>query len=220
MPGRRVAHGVLHEVERHPVQLVARAVDDRGLRVDGEAWSSASGPSSAAASTRTCPRSVAAVRLVAVGVGAREQQEVADEAAHPLRGAQRRAARPRGARRRATSASSSRFGEDARQRRAQLVRGVGDELALALRAPSSVSLREASRPSSISWSVRAELGDLVVGARARERRPGSRVSRDVARAGGERARSAPSRGGRRSARRGARAACRRGRRRRGTAGRA
>ena len=77
------------------------------------------------------PSQVAALALYhATHVGAGEQQQVGDEAPHALGGAQSRT-------RRLALIATQRFGEqlevreDARQRGAQLVRGVGDELPLA-----------------------------------------------------------------------------------------
>jgi hypothetical protein len=92
------------------------------------------------------------VRRGAAGVGAREQQQVGDEPAHPARGAQR------GGGGLALLAlelllEQLEVGQHGGQRRAQLVRGVGDELALA-RERASVSAR-ARRAREHRSSVRA-----------------------------------------------------------------
>ena len=123
---------------------------------------------------------------LAVGVGAGEQQQVGDEAAHPLRRAQRRA---RGLAALAVEHLGEQLevGEDAGQRRAQLVRGVGDELALA-RAASPRSRRATPRaPSSIAVAASGPAR------RPRRRRrgwgiaaPGVAGALDVARGGGQR----------------------------------
>jgi hypothetical protein len=113
-------------------------------------------------------------------VGASEQQQVGHQPAHPLGGAQRRAGRV--AEVAGQLAGLGSVGEQlevrqhARQRRSQLVRGVGDELALAgehrFRLPTrGVELAEHAVERA------GQLGDLIVGGRLRQ------AARGVARAG-------------------------------------
>ena len=114
------------------VQLVARAVHAAcrpGAKTE-ISWSPATGSSSAAASATTSDRSTALVRRLAAGVGAREQEQVGDQPAHPARRAQR------GGGGVALLAGQLlleqlEVGQHGGQRGPQLVRGVGDELALA-----------------------------------------------------------------------------------------
>ena len=83
-------------------------------------------------------------RRLAAGVGAGQQQQVGHQAAHPARGAQRgggdllRLALEVGL-------EQLEVGEDAGERRAQLVRGVGHELALA--AQGALHLGRGRRPA-------------------------------------------------------------------------
>ena len=145
------------------MQLVARAVDDRGRRRPPSARArSATGPSSAAASTSTCAEVGRLVRDLALGVGARQQQQVGDQPAHALRRAQRATRPPRRARRRAPrpaargwpARSSAACAARARRRRRT---GAGG------RAPPRVSAREDSSAWSISSERARQLGDLVLG---------------------------------------------------------
>ena len=116
------------------------------------------------------PRSTGSCGARAAGVGAREQQQVGDEAAHAARGAQR------GGGGLALLAvelllEQLEVGEHARQRRAQLVRGVGDELALArqrglglgargverVRAcPRACARARRPRPRPSGWGTRSD----------------------------------------------------------------
>ena len=154
---RRVAQRVLHEVER-PFGAARRG---RPRRSPGATSSvelvAARPPARARPPPRRRPgagRSGGAAHLRRRGVGAREQQQVADEPAHPLRRAQRAAG---GLAVLAVERLGEQLevGEHARQRRAQLVRGVGDELRAGGRSIASVSSREAASAASIWLSVRA-----------------------------------------------------------------
>ena len=217
---RRVADGVLHQVERQPVQLVARAVDDRRAGASTmSSWPSASGPSlgRGVASDRGRGRSGCAAR-VAAGVGAGEQQQVGDQAAHPLRGAQRRVGHlallavehARRAARGWRGCWSAACAARARRRR-RTARWRSSAASVSSRAPRARGASpRASGPSSATSSSARGLGQ-----RARRGRGSAAISRAaaVSAAIGRIARR-PTRG-----RRGGRAACRRGRRRRGTAGR-
>ena len=124
-------------------------------------WSSATGPSSAAASIRTSARSVGRWGCDALGVGAREQQQVADQPAHPAGRAQRRLRRLRLL---AVELLGQQLEvrEHAGQRRAQLVRGVGDELPLAVEHRLGLAARGVERAEHPLERAR-ELGHLVVG---------------------------------------------------------
>ena len=91
-PGRRVAGGVVEQVEDHPVQLVGVALDRQ--RAARSRSRSSRSPISGATSTAALPaisaRSQRRCGADPAGVGAGEQQQVGDQPAHPLRGAQRR----------------------------------------------------------------------------------------------------------------------------------
>ena len=102
VPGGRVDERVLDQVERQPVQVVGR----RPRPSPGSGRSSETGGRTraaglGAASRATAARSTGAARRLAAGVGARQQQQVADQPAHPARRAQRGARPSRAARRRA-----------------------------------------------------------------------------------------------------------------------
>ena len=186
--------GVLDQVQREAVQLVARAVDDRRGR----------------AST---------VELVVAGhaaeLGGRVDDDLAEvgRARGAPRGRRRRgpaaagrrpagacaatsAARPRRPRRCSPSSSSAEqleVGQHAGQRRAQLVRGVGDELALAREGGLALLARALQRLEHLVERAR-QLGDLVVGVGDRARaRLGRACARSRARSRSA-ARSAPARG--------------------------
>ena len=182
-------------------------------------WPAATGPSSAAASTST--------RLTSVG--SRGSSRPASARASSSRSPTRRrmrceersaelAASPRSPSR--TSVSSSRLARIAGQRRAQLVRGVGHELALALQGALGLLARGLQRAEHVLQRAararrprrrRAAGGCVFDGSRVRST---SRAARGQS---GDRAHRAAARAG---PRRAAPAACRRGRRRRGRAGRA
>ena len=109
-----------------------------------------------AAAATTSPRSTGRCGDLAAGVGAREQQQVGDQPAHPAARAQR------GGGGLALLAvqrllEQLEVGQHRRQRRAQLVRGVGDELALARPAwPRSRCAPRRARAASTpaSWPAR------------------------------------------------------------------
>ncbi len=120
---------------------------------------------------------------LAAGVRAREKQEVGHQAPHPLRGPQR------GARDLAVLAlelglEELEVREDARERRAQLVRGVGDELTLARERALGLGVGLGKLPEHLVERAR-EVGDLVV--RAQPRQVHLRVARlgDAAGGGGQ-----------------------------------
>ena len=116
---------------------------------------------------------------LAAGVGAREDQEVADQAAHPLRRAQRgldhlgllalgRLALEGGL-------EQLEVRQDRGERRAELVRGVGDELALRVDHALRLVAGGVELPEHLV-ERRRKLGDLVLGLRlAACVRAGSRV---------------------------------------------
>ncbi len=124
-----------------------------------------------------------AVRRLAAGVRAREEQQVADQPAHAPRRAQ---GRGRGLLLLALErlVEQLEVGQHRRQRRAQLVRGVGDELALALERGLGVVARLAERGEHRRQRAR-QLGDLVLGLRARQLRRRVARLRDVARRRGQ-----------------------------------
>ena len=217
---RGVAQRVLDQVDRQAVELVARAPSTiAGWTSRRSRARALTGPSSPAASTTIWARSHGSRATTRAGVGARQQQQVGDQPAHPLRGAQRRA-------RRLALIAVQRFGEQlevgehARQRRAQLVRGVGDEVALAGERRFGLAARGVELAEHALERAR-ELGDLVVGERLRARRARGRACARSRRRCAVSARDRRHRAARdRHARRAARARCRRARRAPGTARRA
>ena len=97
-----------------------------------------------------------AVLVEPAGVGAGEQQKVADEPGHPPRGAERRIDHLEVLRMGSVlerGLQQFEVGEDTGQRRPQLVRGVGDELALQSASPPRA--RSAPRPGSAASPPRS-----------------------------------------------------------------
>ena len=181
---RRVADRVLHQVEGHPVQLVGRAVDHGGPGVDRQVVRLGH-RAELGGGVHEDPAQVGRLaRQRAARVGAGQQQQVADQPPHALRRAQGRA-RGLGALAVEHLGQQLEVGQDAGQRRAQLVRGVGDEVALADEQLLGLAARALERVEHLLQRV-PELGHLVVGHRLRQR--AARVARlgDVARAGGQR----------------------------------
>ena len=216
--GVGVAQRVLHQVEHEPVQLVLHAVDLGALdRVDRDLVVARHRLELGGGRGHDVGEVDDAARRLAPRVGAREQQQVGDQAAHPPARAQRgRGGLPVLAVQRLLEQLEVR--QHRRQRRAQLVRGVGDELALAHQG--GLGLRRAprrARAASIpaSWPAR----------RPRRRPPGAGSSATRCACARSRAprrsarRSAPSRAARSPGRRAAPARRRRARRGRGTASR-
>ena len=119
----------------------------------------------------------------ALRVGPGEQQQIGDQAAHALGGAKRRV---RGLPLLAVEhvGKELEVREDARERRAQLVRGVGDELALALEHVLGLELRGLERLEHVVERSR-ELGDFVVGPRLRYLLAGVARAGDVTCRGGQ-----------------------------------
>ena len=122
-----------HAVHRHG-RWGTSSGERRGPRPAGRPrWS---------ASAATTERSTGSRGALAPGVGAGEQQEVRHQPAHPVRGAQRGAGHlPALAVQ--LGLEQLEVGEDAGQRRAQLVRGVGHEVALALERGLALAARGA-----------------------------------------------------------------------------
>ena len=141
-------------------------------------WPPATGRTSATARAAIAPRSQRRRGPGAAGVGAGEQQQVRDEAPHPPRRAERSGddllVLLVGRCRLEPLLEQLEVGEDAGQRGAQLVRGVGDELALGC-IICSVSERAASSSRSISSSVRASSATSSSVSGIGMRREGSRV---------------------------------------------
>ena len=172
---RRVANGVLDQVEDEPVELVGVAVDRdrRRLRLQPDLCPSATVPRLGDRRLGDLGEVARAACARAPGVGAGEQQEVGDEAAHPLRGAEGAGddllilavggvaslLEPR--------LQQLEVGEDAGQRRAQLVRGVGDELALSLHHLLGLRAGRVELAEHLVERAR-QLADLVVGLRHRQ----------------------------------------------------
>ena len=127
-------------------------------------------------------------------VGARQQQQVGDQPAHPLGGAQRRAGR-------LALVAVQRLGEQlevgehAGQRRAQLVRGVGHEVALAREHRLGLAAGRVELAEHPLQRAR-ELRDLVVGLRLGACGATGRACARSRRRSRSARRSAPSRGAR------------------------
>ncbi len=113
---------------------------------------------------RRCGEVGRTARLQAADVGARQQQQVGDEPAHAAGGAQRRLCRL-GLLTVELVGQQLEVGQHARQRRAQLVRGVGHELALARQRRLALGAGGVQRPEHRFERAR-QLGDLVLGLRA------------------------------------------------------
>ena len=172
------------------MQLVGAAFDpQRPVVVDARsARPPISGAASAAASPAISARSQRRWVASAAGVGARQQQQVGDQAAHPPRGAQRRvdhlavfgllAAAERGL-------QQLQVGEHAGQRRAQLVRGVGDELALLLHRLLALGARGVERAQHLLQRL-GQFADLVFDRRAGHVPGGVAGLGDLPRARGQR----------------------------------
>ena len=158
---RGVADRVLDEVERQAVQLVARPVDEGAVGVDRELVAVGDDAELAGRLDEHLAEVGRRVRRLARGVVAGQQQQVGDEPAHAPRRAQRRVG---GLLLLAVEALGEQLevGEHARQRRAQLVRGVGDELALAAQGVLGLTARGVERVEHAVQRA-GKLGDLVVG---------------------------------------------------------
>ena len=183
-----------------PVQLVARALDHdrRRRRRPSSSWLGRQRPELGGGLDDDLRRGRSGARApLAPGVGAREQQQVGDQAAHPPRGAQRGRGGLAARSPSSSSAEQLEVGEDARQRRAQLVRGVGDELRAGASSVASVSCAGGVERAEHLLERARQLGDLVVGvAAAGTLRGGVARARDLARGRGQLGDRAPSRGAR------------------------
>ena len=171
VPGGRVADAVLEQVEDQAVELVGVALDrHRRRRLE----TAAGGRRRPARPRRARPRRSRPGRTRAAGRRARRRRGRAAAGRRPAGASAARSAAPRRRspprRRRRRGLVEARLeqlevGEDAGQRRAQLVRGVGDEVAL---APAS-SARSPSAPR------RARAASGRASARARRPRRRSRA---------------------------------------------
>ena len=137
-------------------------------------WSPATGSSSPAASVDDLGEVDGQVRRDAAGVGPREQQQVGDEPPHPARRAQRRG---RGLALLALELHLEQLEvrQHGRQRRAQLVRGVGHELALARQRRLGLAARLVRATASMLSSVSASSETSSLDAGCGIRSDGSRV---------------------------------------------
>ncbi len=181
---RRVADGVLHEVQHEAVQLVASTLDHHVAGVDVQLVAVGDGAELARGLHEDVADVGGHLRRLTLGVRAREQQEIGDEAAHPAARAQR------GLRRLPAVAverlgEQLEVGEDAGERRAQLVRGVGHELPLALQGGLLLRARLVERDEHAVQRAR-QLRDLVVGLSRRDPACGVARALDLARGRRER----------------------------------
>ena len=217
--GVGVAQRVLHQVQHEPVQLVLHALDLEAARAPRSRSRGRPRPARA--------RTAASVTTLERSTGRCGGSRPASARASSSRSATRRRIRrlERSAEAAASRCSPSQrlleqleVGQHGRQRRAQLVRGVGDELALARERRLGLRARVVER-------VQHRLERRRRARRPRRRPPGAASAargRACARSRARRRsarRSAPSRGARSPGRRAAPARCRRARRGRGTASR-
>ena len=208
---RRVADGVLDQVERQAVAARRACRRRPRRRRRREVVAVGDGPELGRHLDQHAADVGRLVRELAVGVGAGQQQQVADEAAHALRGAQRRA------RRLAALAVEDvgqqlEVGEDEVSGVRSSCEASATNCRWRCRAPS-VSSRAASSASSMACSVRGELGDLVVGGRLGDRLRRGRACAGCRARSWSAARAGASRGARAGPRPAAPGACRPGRRR-------
>ena len=174
---RGVAQGVLQQVDDQSVQLVANPLHLRRMDLQGDLVLAGHGAELGRGLDGDLAQIDLFARTLAGGIGTREQQQVGDQPAHPLRGAQ---GRGRGLALLAAQGLGQQLevGEDARQRRTQLVRGVGHETPLAgehgLGLPAG-GVELAEHPLERS----SQLGDLVVGLRFGNPRRRIACSRDL-----------------------------------------
>ena len=164
-------------------QLVARALDDRGLGLDGDLVALGDGLELGRRVHDARRPGRWAARGHAARVRAREQQQVGHQPAHALGRAQGRLGRL------ALVAlehdrQQLQVGEHAGQRRAQLVRDVGDELALALEHLLGLGARLVQRAQHALQRAR-QLGDLVLGLGPRHLERGVARALDLARHAGQ-----------------------------------
>ena len=193
VPGGGVHERVLDQVGHQAVKVVRHADHRHGLgRVERERLAGGQRARLRGRLARHRREVERPLGRLAPGVGAREQQQVGHEAAHPLRGAQRRAGHLAGLALE-LGLEQLEVGQDARERRAQLVRGVGHEVALALERRLALAARGAQLAEHVLEGV-GQVRDLVVGPRLGQ--PHVRVARAghlARRAGepGDRAHGAP-----------------------------
>ena len=156
-----MAHRILDQVERQPEELVVVALDDRGVGVDRELVLAAERAELGGGVEHHLPEVDRLARRGAADVAACQQQQVGDQPAHPPRGAQGRASRValvavQGFR------QQLEVGEHRGEWRAQLVRGVGDEAALAVEHRLGRGVGVVERVEHPLQRA-GQLGDLVVG---------------------------------------------------------
>ncbi len=167
-PAGRVDQRVLHEVARQAVEVVGDPVDDDRLgEVEGHRMVGGERTGLLGGLARDRGEVDRGARRLAAGVGAGEQEQVSDQSPHPPRRAQRRIGHL------ALLAcqlglQQLQVGEDAGQRGAQLVRGVGDEGPLAIEGRLGLLPGGAQLAQHRLEGV-GEVGHLVVGARLGQR---------------------------------------------------
>ena len=216
--GGRVPGRVLDQVERQAMKVVAHTGHDRRLGVDRELVVLGHRTELGGRLEQHVGEVGRAAGHGSAGVGAREQQQVADEPAHPPGGAQRGLGSI-GLLAVELLGEQLEVREQAGQRRAQLVRGVGDELPLALERGVGIGARgveryrASPRRSGPAPRPRRRIRDGAGGAWGRGFARSRARPRSAARSGASRAR-------RWRGRPAAPARCRRGRRAAGSPARA
>ena len=172
-----MAQGVLDQVDREAVQLVARALHGRGLDIQLDVVHLADRTQLARGLDDDLVQGARLVRDDAADVGAREQQQIRYQTAHAPGGAQGRA---RGVALFAVQRVGQQLevGEHARQGRTQLVRGVGDEPPLAGEHRLRLPTRGVQLPEHALQRAR-QLSDLVVGLWLRDAAGGVAGARDL-----------------------------------------
>ena len=153
--------GVLDQVEREPVELVADAVDHNAVADHGaERVRSGERLRFGDRLDSNLPEVDRRRGALAGGVGAGQQQQIGDQAPHPPRRAQRSVG---GFQLLAAELVGQQFQvrQHTGQRRAQFVRGVGDELALMAQCSLGLDARALQRREHLVERPR-QLSDLVV----------------------------------------------------------
>ena len=165
------------------MQLVSDAVDHRGLGRDRQLVVLGHRPQLGRGLDHDLADVGRTPRVLTPRIRARQQQQVTDQPAHSPSRTQRRLGRLR-------LLAVELLGEQvevrqhARQRRPQLVRGVGDELALAIEHRLGIRLGSVERRQHALQRVR-QLGDLVFGLGVGEAKPRITGAADLPRRRGQ-----------------------------------
>ena len=176
-PGRRVNDGVLDQVQRQPVELVPSPRAPSRARIDRQLVTVGHRADSPAASRSTSPGRWPCARTRPASARASSSRSPTSLRIRRVeRSADWRCPRARPE----LLGEQLQVGQHAGQRGAQLVRGVGHELALAIERRLGLRARRVQRAQHLLQRAR-QLGHLVVGLGLGQRQFGSRV-RSISRA--------------------------------------